>query len=56
MFAVVRDTPWSWEDYRLLGTAPGTNVPRGPADQGSGRTAEGVPVLEAWHDHDNEQA
>jgi hypothetical protein len=48
MYAVVRDTPLSWEDYRLLAADLGTDVPEGLLIWVAGRTAEGVRAIEIW--------
>jgi hypothetical protein len=50
MYAVVRDTPSSWEDYRLLAAELGTDVPDGLLIRVAGRTPEGVRAIEIWRD------
>jgi hypothetical protein len=53
MYAVVRDTPLSWDDYRLIAIELGADVPEGLLIKVAGRTAEGVRVIELWRDRDH---
>jgi hypothetical protein len=48
MFAVVRDTPMSWEGYRQLEAELGTDAPEGLVIRVAGRTPEGVRAIEIW--------
>jgi hypothetical protein len=52
MYAVVRDTPSSWEEYRLPAAELGTDVPDGLLIRVAGRTAEGVRAIEIWRGRD----
>ena len=53
MYAVVRDTPSSWEDYRLLSSELGTDLPDGLLIRVAGRTSEGVRAIEIWRNRDD---
>ena len=48
MYAIVRDTPLSWEHYRLLASELGNDAPEGLLIRVAGRTVEGVRVIELW--------
>jgi hypothetical protein len=48
LYAVVRDTAVSWEDYRTVAAALGDEPPRGLVLHVAGRTIEGVRVIEVW--------
>jgi hypothetical protein len=47
-YAIVRDTPASWEHYRGLLRELGKSVPKGLLIQVAGPTAEGVREIEIW--------
>ena len=47
-YAIVRDTPASWEHYRGLLRELGKSVPKGLLIQVAGPTAEGVREIEVW--------
>jgi hypothetical protein len=48
LYAIVRDTPSSWEDYRRLAAELGDELPAGLVLHVAGRTGEGVRVIEVW--------
>lgn len=48
MYAIVRDTPASWEDYRRVVAQLGDEPPEGLVLHVAGRTPEGVRVIEVW--------
>jgi hypothetical protein len=50
MYAVVRDTPQSWEEFLRLEAELGADVPDGLVIRVAGRTAEGVRAIEIWRD------
>jgi hypothetical protein len=47
-YAIVRDTPSSWDDYRRLAVELGAELPSGLLIHVAGPTSEGVREIEIW--------
>ena len=50
-YAIVRDIPTNWEDYRQATLRSSRGVPRGLLIHVAGRTSEGVREIEVWSSH-----